>query len=222
MSCFYVVIHQYIAFPTCNTHTYCYFIACTTYRYYTSARNVDDYDKVTSIPTKAPSGLDDPSPTSPGGSITHMLTGADMSSNSGGVMFTLTATEDISVASFDILVKTDGSDSVMVFTRQGSFESYEFNDDGWELVFNNNVEANKNELTNIGELDQAVSIAAGQTQAFYIWAKKELLYEAGNSPGETFATDGTVSIQQGTALKKAFQQVVGNAKYSGGVWYSLV
>lgn len=215
----YVVIYQYIAFPTYNTHTYYYFIARTTYRYYTSARDVDDYDEVTSIPTKAPSGLDVPSP---GGSITHMLTGTDMSSNSGGVMFTLTATEDISVASFDIIVKKDGSDSVMVFTRQGSYESYEFNDDGWELVFDNNVDAIKKELTNIGELDQDVSIAAGQTQAFYIWAKKGLLYEAGNSPGETFATDGTVSIQQGTALKKEFQQVVGDAKYSGGVWYSLV
>ena len=184
---------------------------------------MNDYDEVTSIPTKAPSKPDVPSPTSPGaGSVTHMLTGTDMSSNSGGVMFTLQSTKDISVTSFDIILKKDSSDAVMIFTRQGSFESYEFNNNGWELVFDNNVDANKKELTNIGELDNDVSIAAGETQAFYIWAKKGLLYEAGDSQGETFATDGVVSIQQGTALKKEFQQEVGSAKYSGGVWYSLV
>lgn len=137
-------------------------------------------------------------------------------------MFTLQSTKDISVTSFDIILKKDSSDAVMIFTRQGSFESYEFNNNGWELVFDNNVDANKKELTNIGELDNDVSIAAGETQAFYIWAKKGLLYEAGDSQGETFATDGVVSIQQGTALKKEFQQEVGSAKYSGGVWYSLV
>jgi len=116
-------------------------------------------------------------------------------------------------------VKKDSNAQVMVYTRSGDYTGSEFNDEGWTSILDASVQAVKGELTNIGQLNRDILIAAGQQQSFYLYAKKGILYEEGKNQGDTFASDGVVAIQEGVALKKEFQQEVGYSKFSGGIYY---
>jgi len=152
--------------------------------------------------------------------LLHFITNAITDANSKGVMFTLMALQqDVHITSFDIRVKKDSNAQVMVYTRSGDYTGSKYSNEGWELIFDDSVQAMKGKLTNIGQLNRDILIAAGQQQSFYLYAKKGILYEGGKSQGNTFASDGKVAIQEGIALKKEFQQEVGVSKFSGGIYY---
>ena len=172
---------------------------------------------ITTSPSKSPSK---PVAQPRGGGLLHFITNENTDTNSRGVMFTLSALQqDVHITSFDIMVKKDIDAQVMVYTRSGDYTGSEYSEDGWELVFDDSVQAMKGELTNIGQLNRDILITAGQQQSFYIYAKKGILYEEGKNRGDTFASDGKVAIQEGIALKKEFQQEVGYCKFSGGIYH---
>lgn len=160
------------------------------------------------------------SPAQPPLGLLHFITNAITDANSRGVMFTLSALQqDVHITSFDIRVKKDSDAQVMVYTRSGDYTGSEFSNEGWALIFDASVQAVKGELTNIEQLNRDILVTAGQQQSFYIYAKKGILYEEGKNQGDTFTSDGQVAIQEGIALKKEFQQMVGDSKFSGGIYY---
>lgn len=163
------------------------------------------------------------SPAQPPLGLLHFITNVITDANSKGVMFTLMALQqDVHITSFDIRVKKDSNAQVMVYTRSGDYTGSEYSNEGWELIFDDSVQAMKEELANIGQLNRDILITAGQQQSFYIYAKKGILYEEGKNQGNTFASDGVVAIQEGTSLKKEFQQEVGVSKFSGAILYYQV
>lgn len=132
-------------------------------------------------------------------------------------MFTITATRDLTVFSFDVMSKKDSKTEVLVYTRTGDFGGYEETDSGWELILEKTIEMEKGELSNLGALDQEVKIPAGSKQSFYVWSKKGMMYSKGNNQGAAFGRDGSLVINEGVATKDLFNKVTGNARYSGWI-----
>lgn len=134
-------------------------------------------------------------------------------------MFTIDATVDITVISFDIVGKKDGNGEVMVYTRVGDFQGHEEDESGWELIFNKAVQVEKRVRSSLGLLDRDVHINEGMTQSFFVWAKKGLLYTEGdaNRRGLPYDSDASLVINEGIATKKLFQKITGNGQFSGGI-----
>ena len=139
-------------------------------------------------------------------------------------MFTVKANiKPIKVTSFDIIGKKDQSSQCMVFTKTGNYRGYERNGSTaiWKRVLNRQVRMSKNSPSNMGNLNSEVYIAAGSTQAFFIWCESEMLYQRGGSQGSAFASDGSITVSQGVGVEELFRDVTDTAKFCGRIRYVL-
>ena len=127
------------------------------------------------------------------------------------------------MTSFDIIGKKDQSSQCMVFTKSGNYRGYERNGNTavWKRVLNRQVRMSKNSPSNMGNLNIEINIAHGSTQAFFIWCESEMLYQRGNSQGSAFASDGSITVNQGVGVEELFRDVTDTAKFCGRIRYVL-
>lgn len=151
--------------------------------------------------------------------VKSLKTVSVVDASSKGQIFTIEATKDLTIFSLDILSRRAGDSDIVVYTRPHSYQGYEETNSGWELIFDKTISVSRGARSNLGALDREVNIPAGSLQSFYVWSGQGQLYSKGNYEGSQFASDDTLVITEGAATRNLFQQVTGNAKYSGWIRY---
>lgn len=136
-------------------------------------------------------------------------------------MFTITASKQMTVKSFDLVGKKNGVSAVLIYTRPGEYHGYEDDPSGWELVLDKSVELRRGDQANTGALQRKVTIAQGSSQSFYIFTKRGMQCTKGTGEKNRYASDGALAIFEGIGTKKLFQGSKFDARFSGGVRYEL-
>jgi hypothetical protein len=119
-----------------------------------------------------------------------------------GFMFTITAEANLSIKSFELVGSKDGGGDVMIYTRQGSYEGYEKNSNGWTLILDGTINLKKNVPVYAGDFISDVRIARGSTVSFYVWSKKAMIFERRNDEGSVFKSDGSLTVKVGITMDK--------------------
>lgn len=122
-----------------------------------------------------------------------------------GTMFSVEATRDVVVTSFDLYSGSSATAQVQVYTRAGSYKGYELIEDGWTLVFDKGVQQfGRSTLSGIGPLTSEVAIAAGSVQSFYIYNANTVMYTLGTTEGNRKAFDESLAFYEGVGITNKF------------------
>ena len=136
-----------------------------------------------------------------------------------GHMFTVEASKDLTIFSFDVFGKKSGNSECMVFTRPGAYIGHEEDQSAWRKVMRREVVFESGKRSNLGALVPEISISAGSTQSFYVHCDGGLQYAKGDREGKLFDHDGWLEIYQGMVTSQLFQKVTGVGKFSGWIRY---
>ena len=120
---------------------------------------------------------------------------------SNGTMFTLQAVRDVEINSIYTFVRGSSIDLVQVYTRQGTYNGYEATDEGWVLVFDEEILSHgKNQETEL-RFSSKVTIPEGQFQSFYIYSPNNLAYRSENvEEGDLIKNDSSFRFYAGIAI----------------------
>lgn len=122
-----------------------------------------------------------------------------------GVMFDLTASRDVVVRSFDFYTDAARTDVVEVYTRPGSYIGNELVVSGWTLIYSKNVtQMGRTILTKLGDFNTGVAVLAGSTRSFFIYTGFYIMYDRGTAEGQVLASDASLTINQGEAVRTVF------------------
>ena len=90
-------------------------------------------------------------------------------------MFTVSASDQVTIGYLGIVAEKDGNSDIQVYTKSGSHTGFEEDETAWTLIFDNTVSVVKESWASL-KLDSDVTIESGSSQAFYIFSSKGLLY----------------------------------------------
>ena len=137
-----------------------------------------------------------------------------------GNMFDVTTNKAIVVKSFDIHTYSTSSVRVLVFTKKGSYTGFETNRAEWTQICDTRVYAvgSPNPTPIPKEAVIPVTIAAGETQAFYVTlTESKIRY----TNGIVNADDGTVRITKSNGNKYPFGDFYDQRIWNGVIYYDL-
>jgi hypothetical protein len=137
-----------------------------------------------------------------------------------GTMFDVKAKRDIEITSFDIYTNSAKSETVEVYTRQGSYKDHELSQLGWKLVYSKLVDQlGENTPTALGDFDTGVAIPANMVQSFFIWTDNVLRYDDGESnvEGTLVTSDNALELYEGVGITSKF-----SGKYKDDVFATRV
>ncbi|EED96161.1 predicted protein [Thalassiosira pseudonana CCMP1335] len=137
-----------------------------------------------------------------------------------GTMFDVKAKRDIEITSFDIYTNSAKSETVEVYTRQGSYKDHELSQLGWKLVYSKLVnQLGENIPTALGDFDTGVAIPANMVQSFFIWTDNVLRYDDGRSnvEGTLVTSDNALELYEGVGITSKF-----SGKYKDDVFATRV
>lgn len=137
-------------------------------------------------------------------------------------MFTIKAkNKDVTITGFDIASKRDVKSNVKVYTRTGDYEGNEKNASGWKKVFSSTQNLTTKNLSKLDMDAKQVTISAGETQSFYIYCKKGMLFARGDYKklGNVFADDGVIEVSEGRASKRPFNNYKDYGQMMGVIRY---
>ena len=134
-------------------------------------------------------------------------------------MFSVKALRDISVTSFVLNSMSRGEGRVKVYTRKGSYISHERNNEGWDLIYDNHsvIHNRRGKQTELGNFDNAVYIAEGDTQSFFVSSSKSLVYKAGTAQGAEYVSDESLVIYEGIGTTDEFSGEIYSPRVFGGI-----
>eukprot|EP00804_Cyclotella_cryptica_P025581 CCRYP_002822-RA/>CCRYP_002822-RA protein AED:0.08 eAED:0.08 QI:1628/1/1/1/0.77/0.6/10/590/602 len=152
--------------------------------------------------------------TCPNDCIVQQLTlGSSSNGNAKAVMFTATAIDSASFASFGVFGNKSGNTLVEVYSRVGDYTGVEQNPNAWERCFSNTVQLVKNQVANIDILTCDTFTAAGNKRSFQVYVKNGMLIQN----GVTATSNASIKIENGIFLKDRFNQKKGNAIMTGSL-----
>ncbi|KAL7521998.1 hypothetical protein ACHAWX_007140 [Stephanocyclus meneghinianus] len=145
------------------------------------------------------------------------------SGNSGasGVMFYIKARRDVLVTSLNLFTGTQQTNIIEVYTRAGTYNGHELDQDGWTLIYTKNIQQfGRNTITELGGFDTGVEIKGGSTQSFFIYAGtgNYVMYDQGNVEGQLFSSDASIEFYEGVGISSFFSGVYANQVYSPRVF----
>lgn len=127
--------------------------------------------------------------------------------NAKGVAFTVEAKKDVIMTGMDIVAKTNAVSKVLIYTRVGEYEYSELTSNkGWTLAYRGTIPNQDSQLYSLGDFIDEVKIAAGQSQSFYVFSRKRMLYTASKSEGLVYSEDDSVAIREGEATRGLFRK----------------
>eukprot|EP00580_Thalassiosira_gravida_P017482 CAMPEP_0201658610 /NCGR_PEP_ID=MMETSP0494-20130426/1481_1 /ASSEMBLY_ACC=CAM_ASM_000839 /TAXON_ID=420259 /ORGANISM="Thalassiosira gravida, Strain GMp14c1" /LENGTH=1055 /DNA_ID=CAMNT_0048135709 /DNA_START=93 /DNA_END=3260 /DNA_ORIENTATION=+ len=164
----------------------------------------------TKLPTNFPTNRPTSNPTEP--TLIRLSTpnrkGAK-GKNAKGVAFTVQAKKDIIMTGMDIVAKTKADSRVVIYTRKGEYaDSALTSNTGWTLVYQGTIPNQKSQLYSLGDFTNEVKIAAGQSQSFYVYSKKRMLYTASESKGSVYSEDDYIAVREGRATRGLFRKPI--------------
>jgi len=109
----------------------------------------------------------------------------------------------------DIVAKTKADSRVVIYTRKGEYaDSALTSNTGWTLVYQGTIPNQKSQLYSLGDFTNEVKIAAGQSQSFYVYSKKRMLYTASESKGSVYSEDDYIAVREGRATRGLFRKPI--------------
>ena len=158
----------------------------------------------------------------------ELMTTYEGANGSYGTMFDVTASSSgsILINSFDLHAKVTGPCPVRIFTRPGSHVGYERSNEGWSSLMDSYVQCTglmKRTQIDPHLLVSPVSIAAGETRAFYVAMESESLrYSSGINLGAVYTSNSHLMIHEGTGLGGFFGEPLFRPRvWNGVVHYTL-
>ncbi|KAL3802772.1 hypothetical protein HJC23_007549 [Cyclotella cryptica] len=155
--------------------------------------------------------------TCPNDCIVQQLTlGSSSNGNAKAVMFTATAIDSVSFASFGVVGKKNGDTLVEVYTRLGDYSGAEQNPNAWEHCFSNNVQLLKNRASNIASIENLTCdthTPSGTKRSFHVYVKNGILIQR----GVMNSSNTSLKVDNGIFLKDKFKQAKGQAVVFGEV-----
>jgi hypothetical protein len=113
-------------------------------------------------------------------------------------MFYIKARRDVLVTSLNLFTGTQQTNVIEVYTRAGTYNGHELDQDGWTLIYTKNIQQlGRNTTTELGGFDTGVEIKGGSTQSFFIYAGtgNYVMYDQCVLFLPTFASDLVPSIR---------------------------
>lgn len=143
-------------------------------------------------------------------------------------MFYIKARRDVLVTSLNLFTGTQQTNIIEVYTRAGTYNGHELDQDGWTLIYTKNIQQfGRNTITELGGFDTGVEIKGGSTQSFFIYAGtgNYVMYDqgvlffpgfiphsvtvirfdmritcrAGNVEGQLFSSDASIEFYEGAS-----------------------
>lgn len=142
-----------------------------------------------------------------------------------GNMFTVTALQDLEITSFAAHLDYDAFnatelDSVRVYTREGTYEGFEQNSSGWELIHdvlvNDLAVEGYGDFTELEDFVEPVFICAGTNRSFFVYSDVDVDYTNGADEGTVFVADAAMEILEGVGLSDEFTN--NTSIFSPRVW----
>jgi hypothetical protein len=137
-------------------------------------------------------------------------------------MFSITAKSKLLTITGLGLLGKDAKESDLWIYYQGGLYKEDFDaldEDEWIQVFKDKVMLDPDELVDI-ELDNDISIPAGETVSLYVLSKKGIMYtKSSNDEFDTFGGNDDLAVRVGTTTKKEFQQPEKLADFAGRITY---
>ena len=154
-----------------------------------------------------------------------LLTTIADNNGSNGNMFDVKASNDndIAIARFDIHVSGTGSYNVEVYTKTGSYATFETASSAWTSIQTATVNGQGGgNLTPLPPLPAPIVIAAGQTQAFYVRSPEAVRYTNGNSAGAMYASDSNIQFFEGCGKSGIFGATYTPRVWNGQITYAVL
>ena len=133
-------------------------------------------------------------------------------------MFTVSASDQVTIGYLGIVAEKDGNSDIQVYTKSGSHTGFET---AWTLVFDNTVSVIKERFTSL-KLDNEITIEAGSSQAFYIFSKVGLLYHKVGKRRELEGLTLTFDAEEDTEEEEPTIAEAKNDKNQGDVVPAVV
>jgi len=132
----------------------------------------------------------------------------------GGAMFDLTAlTGALQITGFDIRANAAGSQTVIVWTRTGTYLGNELSNTGWTAIDTITFNGTTGVLANI-PLNNPFLIQQGQVTGVF------LNYNASYTNGNTIISNADLSINVGAGLCGQFTGLNAGRQFNGAVYYA--
>lgn len=142
-----------------------------------------------------------------------------------GIMFTITAKQNIVIRGFYILARRRNAVKVSIYTRSGSYSNTTYSVDGWQLIFQKRIQSqlfSNNYHLKLDDNQVKVPIRAGQTQSFYIFNSNGLTFKTGINEGGSYVEDAAIVMNEGRLTKTFFANAtIGVGQFGGTVRYYM-
>lgn len=137
-------------------------------------------------------------------------------------MFTIRAKTDIVIQGFNILSRRYAFSNALIYTRSGGFNNTAFGngDHGFTLLYEGTVPYKRGKGSVLDDFKQNVRISGGETQTFYVFSQKGLMYGNGHELGSAYSEDNSIIIYEGQATKAWFRTPSDESgKWAGTIRY---
>lgn len=137
-------------------------------------------------------------------------------------MFKVEAKQDVVITGFNVVSKKDTANDVMIYTRLGSYEGEPLRQNGWKPIFQGNIPNQQNKLSKLDDFNEPVTIIAGDTQSFYVYSSKGLMYTLGDKEGKAYADNDALVMYEGKVTSNEFRRPNGSGMWAGVIKYHTV
>jgi hypothetical protein len=142
--------------------------------------------------------------------------------NHRGNMFDITATNSVTISSFD--ASPMGNTTIAVYYKTGTYAGFANTPGAWTLIGSAAVTAMPAGTPTPVPVAVNVTIPAGQTYAFYVTSTNtavSLNYTDGTAVGATYVSDASINFKQGVGLEYPFTAGTGST-FSPRVWNGVI
>ncbi len=147
-----------------------------------------------------------------------------------GNMFTVIALQDLEITSFAVNFRTPprtttATDSVRVYTREGSYIGFEDAPPGWELIHDvllNDliIDGLDNGFTDLGDFVAPISVCNGTERSFFVFSEAGFDYTNGGIESDVYVFDLAMEILEGVGSSAELSNTT--SIYSPRVWNGIV
>ena len=155
----------------------------------------------------------------PSSDLTTTLTAGN---NHRGNMFDITATNAVTILSFD--AHPISNTTIEIYYRASAYAGFETSAAGWTLIGSAAVTAQPFGVPTPVPVAVNVTIPAGQTYSFYVTSSNttvSLNYTDGGSEGATYVSDANIAFKQGVGMEYPFTAGTGSV-FRPRIWNGII
>ena len=141
---------------------------------------------------------------------------------SGGIMFDISATNDIDVTSFGLNLYS-GQKTIFIYYKNGTHIGFENDSLSWIFLDSISVNSSGSGSQTLVNLSSPIQCLQGQTYGLFLSNSEwpDFRYMSGNSTGSLHVNDPNISIYQGIGRRSKYfnSNIFQNRRFSGSIYY---